>query len=44
MRVYKGDYKNLINKDPITLTIGNFDDGVSGFENNEMSTDYFYGI
>ena len=26
------------------ITIGNFDDGISGFENNEMSTDYFYGI
>ena len=26
------------------ITIGNFDDGVSGFENDEMSTDYFYGI
>lgn len=26
------------------ITIGNFDDGVSGFENNEMLTDYFYGI
>ena len=26
------------------ITIGNFDDGISGFENNEMLTDYFYGI
>ena len=26
------------------ITIGNFDDGISGFENDEMSTDYFYGI
>ena len=26
------------------ITIGNFDDGISGFENNEMSIDYFYGI
>lgn len=26
------------------ITIGNFDDGVSEFENDEMSTDYFYGI
>lgn len=26
------------------ITIGNFDDGVSGFENDEMLTDYFYGI
>ena len=26
------------------ITIGNFDDGISGFENNEMSMDYFYGI
>lgn len=26
------------------ITIGNFDDGVSGFENDEMPTDYFYGI
>ena len=26
------------------ITIGNFDDGISGFEHNEMSTDYFYGI
>ncbi len=25
MKIYKGDFKNLINKDPITLTIGNFD-------------------
>lgn len=26
------------------ITIGNFDDGISGFENDEMLTDYFYGI
>lgn len=26
------------------ITIGNFDDGISGFENDEMITDYFYGI
>ena len=26
------------------ITIGNFDDGISEFENDEMSTDYFYGI
>ena len=26
------------------ITIGNFDDGVSEFENDEMLTDYFYGI
>ena len=26
------------------ITIGNFDDGISGFENDEMSIDYFYGI
>ena len=26
------------------ITIGNFDDGISGFENDEMSTDYFFGI
>ena len=26
------------------ITIGNFDDGVSEFENDEILTDYFYGI
>ena len=26
------------------ITIGNFDDGISGFENDEMLTDNFYGI
>lgn len=26
------------------ITIGNFDDGISEFENDEMTTDYFYGI
>ena len=26
------------------ITIGNFDDGISEFENDEIITDYFYGI